>query len=124
MVYRSGPGAEQQLAEIKSNNMDIFGMDYKLYTEKHDTEIPQINVVAYVDPCPRGAFFNTAKAPFDKPEFRRAMSMLMNRQKWADNIWIPPSKPATAFWADYRNLDPFINTESSTTWKTDRKSVV
>jgi peptide/nickel transport system substrate-binding protein len=118
VVYRSGPGAEQQLAEIKSNNMDIFGMDYKLYTEKHDTEIPQINVVAYVDPCPRGAFFNAAKAPFDKPEFRRAMSMLMNRQKWADNIWIPPSKPATAFWADYRNLDPFINTESSTTWKT------
>jgi len=117
VIYRSGPGAEQQLAEIKTNNMDIFGMDYKVYTEKKD-EIKQINLVAYVDPCPRGAFFNAAKAPFDKPEFRRAMSMLMNRQKWADNIWIPPSKPANAFWADYRNLDKFINPDSAKTWMT------
>jgi peptide/nickel transport system substrate-binding protein len=97
--------------------MDVFGMDYTTYTEKKD-EISQINLVAYVDPCPRGAFFNTAKAPFDKAEFRRAMSMLMNRAKWGENIWVPPSKPAVAPWADYRNLDMYINQESNTKWGT------
>ena len=118
VIYRTGPGADQQLAEIKSNNMDIFGMDYNTYKEKHDSEIPQINVVAYVDPCPRGAFFNTQKPNLDKPEFRRALSMLMNRPKWAENIWIPPSKPAVAPWADYRNLDQFINQAANDKWGT------
>ena len=117
VIYRTGPGADQQLAEIQSNNMDIFGMDYTTYVEKK-AEIPQINLIAYVDPCPRGAFFNTAKAPFDKAEFRRAMSMLMNRPKWAENIWVPQSKPAVAPWADYRNLDKFINQEANDKWGT------
>ncbi len=118
VIYRTGPGADQQLAEIKSNNMDIFGMDYNTWKEKHETEIPQINVVAYVDPCPRGAFFNTAHPKLSNADFRRALSMLMNREKWAQNIWIPPSKPAIAPWADYRNLDQFINQEANEKWGT------
>jgi peptide/nickel transport system substrate-binding protein len=118
VIYRSGPAADQMLAEVQTNVTDIFGMDYKTYTEMHDTAIPQINVVAYLDPCPRGAFFNNAKPNLNVPEFRRAMSMLMNRPKWAENIWIPPTKPATALWADYRNMDKFINTASNDKWGT------
>lgn len=116
VVYRTGPGAEQLLAEVKENNMDIFGMSYDLYTQ-NKAAIPQINQVVYVDPCPRGAWFNTAKAPdLTQPEFRRAMSMLMNRPKWGENIWAPPSKPADAPWADYRNLDKYINREANEKW--------
>ncbi len=116
VIYRTGPGAEQQLAEIESNNMDIFGMSYDTYMENKE-DIPQINQVAYVDPCPRGAFFNTAKEPhLSQPEFRRAMSMLMNRPKWAENIWAPPSKPVVAPWADYRNLDEYINYDANEKW--------
>lgn len=118
VIYRSGPAADQIVAEAKANSTDIFGMDYKTYTEQHDSELPHINVVAYLDPCPRGAFFNNAKAPLDKADFRRAMSMLMNRPKWAENIWIPATKPATALWADYRNMDQFINQEANTKWGT------
>ncbi len=118
VIYRSGPSsAEQYLAEAQSNVTDVFGMDYQTYVDMKST-MPQIDLVAYVDPCPRGAFFNTAKAPFDKAEFRRAMSMLMNRSKWAANIWVPPSKAAVAPWADYRNLDKYINPESNAKWGT------
>ncbi len=118
VVYRSGAQtSDQGLAEAKANNSDIFGLDNALFADKKG-DIPQITQVAYVDPCPRGAWFNRAKAPFDKPEFARAMSMLMNRQKWADNIWIPASKPATALWADYRNLDKYINPDSAKKWGT------
>jgi peptide/nickel transport system substrate-binding protein len=118
VIYRSGPSsAEQYLAEAKAGSTDIFGMDYQTYIDKK-ADMPKIDLVAYVDPCPRGAFFNTAKAPFDKAEFRRAMSMIMNRQKWADNIWVPPSKPAVAPWADYRNLDKYINPDSAKKWGT------
>lgn len=115
VVYRTGPGAEQQLAELQDNNTDSFGMDYQTYVDRK-ADIPQINMLGYVDPCPRGAFFNTMVPPFDKAEFRRAMSMLMNRQKWADNIWVPPSKAAVAPWADYRNLDKYINQEANDKW--------
>lgn len=118
VIYRSGPAsAEQYLAEAKSNVTDVFGMDYQTYMDKK-ADMPQIDLAAYVDPCPRGAFFNTAKAPFDKPEFRRAMSMLMNRPKWAANIWVPPSKAAVAPWADYRNLDKYINQDANKKWGT------
>jgi peptide/nickel transport system substrate-binding protein len=44
--------------------------------------------------------------------------MTMNRAKWAANIWIPPSKPSGGLWADYRNLDKYINAEAKTKWKT------
>ena len=118
VIYRSGAQtADQGLAEAKANNSDIFGLDNALYADKKG-DIPQVTQIAYVDPCPRGAFFNRAKAPFDKPEFVRAMSMLMNRQKWADNIWIPASKPAVGLWADYRNLDKYINQDSNKKWGT------
>lgn len=118
VIFRTGPGAEQQLAEIKANTMDVFGMSYDTYVENQG-DISQIDQIAYVDPCPRGAFFNTAKEPhLNQPEFRRAMSMLMNRQKWGENIWSPTSKPATAPWADYRNLDPYINQDANEEWGT------
>ncbi len=118
VIYRTGPAADQMVAEAKNNSTDVFGMDYKTYTEQHDTEFPQINVVAYLDPCPRGAFFNNAAPNLNQPEFRRAMSMLMNRPKWAENIWIPPTQPAKALWADYRNMDQFINQAANDKWGT------
>ena len=118
VIFRSGPAAaEQYLAEAKANVTDVFGMDYQTYIDMR-ADMPQIDLVAYVDPCPRGAFFNTAKPPFDKAEFRRAMSKLMNRPKWADNIWVPPSKAAVAPWADYRNLDMYINQAANDKWGT------
>jgi len=117
-IYRTGPGTDQQLAEVKDNNMDIFGLGYDVWSQNKE-DIPQINQVVYVDPCPRAAWFNTAKGPhLTQPEFRRAMSMLMDREKWAANIWTPPSKPAQGLWADYRNLDEFINEEAKETWGT------
>jgi len=70
--------------------MDIFGLAYDTW-KTNQADIPQINQVVYVDPCPRAAWFNTASNEhLAKPEFRRAMSMLMNREKWAANIWTPP----------------------------------
>jgi peptide/nickel transport system substrate-binding protein len=116
-IYRTGPGADQQLAEVRDNNMDIFGLPYDVW-QQNRADIPQINQVTYVDPCPRAAWFNTTVETLDEPEERRAMSMLMNREKWAANIWTPPSKPAGGLWADYRNLDQFINEEAKETWGT------
>ena len=116
-IYRTGPGADQQLAEIKANNMDIFGLAYDTY-QQNKADIPQINEVTYVDPCPRAAWFNSMQPPLDQPEFRRAMSMLMDREKWGANIWTPPSKPAQGLWADYRNLDKFIDEDAKAQWGT------
>jgi peptide/nickel transport system substrate-binding protein len=115
VVYRTRPDEEQHLVEIQDNHTDIFRISYELYRERRD-DLAHLNVVAYVDPCPRAVFFNTAKPHLDQPAFRRALSMLMNRPKWAESFWVPPSKPAEAFWADYRNLDKFINREANEKW--------
>ena len=72
LTNANAPFARSQRSVGAANTTDIFGMDYQTYMDKKDT-MPQIDLVAYVDPCPRGAFFNTAKPPFDKAEFRRAL---------------------------------------------------
>lgn len=117
VIYRTGPTGEQQLAEAKTNNMDAFGLDYKVYMEQK-AQLPQINYVTYQDPNPRAIWFNKGKEPFNKPEFARALSRLMNRGKWSENVWIPPSRPAKFLWADFRNLDKYVNPESAGKWKT------
>jgi peptide/nickel transport system substrate-binding protein len=117
-IYRTGPTGDQALSEVRDNLTDISGLSYDQY-QANKADLSQISQVLYVDPCPRGVWFNAGKAPhLTQPEFRRAMSMLMNRQKWADNIWSPPSKPAEGLWAEYSILDPYINEEAKATWRT------
>jgi peptide/nickel transport system substrate-binding protein len=116
-IWRTGPGTEQALAEAKEHMPDIGGIGYDTWNQ-NKADLPSINMVTYVDPCPRAAWFNEANKYLEAPEFRRAMSMLMNREKWGANIWVPPSKPAQGLWADYRNLDKYINKEAKDTWGT------
>ncbi len=118
VIYRTGPSSSDQVvADMMANNTDVLGIQYDIFQSKA-ADLKQFSGVAYVDPCPRGAFFNNAKAPFDKPEVRRALSMLMNREKWGENIWVPPSQPAKGLWANYRNMDQYINPASAEKWKT------
>jgi peptide/nickel transport system substrate-binding protein len=118
VIYRSGPSSNDQVvADMTANNTDVLGLQYDIF-QTQAAQLKQFSGIAYVDPCPRGGWFNNAKAPFDKPEVRRALSMMMNREKWGQNIWAPPSKPAKGLWADYRNMDQYINPESAAKWKT------
>jgi peptide/nickel transport system substrate-binding protein len=117
-IYRAGSGGEQLLADLKDNSTDIFYWEYDPY-QANKADVPQVVQIPYVDPCPRGAWFNAANGPhMPKPEFRRALSMLMNRETWATNIWRPTSKPAEGLWADYSNLDVYINEEAKQKWGT------
>lgn len=116
-IWRTGPAAEQALAEAHEGLPDIGGISYDTWVQNQG-DLPEWDMVTYVDPCPRAAWFNETNQYLEAPEFRRAMSMLMNRQKWGENIWSPPSKPAQGLWADYRNLDKYINQEAKDTWGT------
>jgi len=117
VIYRVGTQdrPEVQLAEAKANKMDMMRMQWDNYVQIQD-EITHFNNVNYLDPCPRGAWFNAAQPHVEHPEFRRALSMLMNREKWAQNLWAPASRPAKAFWADYQHMEPFVNYEANDKW--------
>jgi len=118
VIYRTGPTGDQLLSEVQDNLADITSLSYDQY-QINKAHLPQIEQVTYVDPCPRGVWFNCGKEPhLTQPEFRRAMSMLMDRETWAANIWSPTSKPAEGLWADYDILDPYINEEAKATWGT------
>jgi len=118
VVYRSTPAAEQNTEDIKQGLIDVGGMDYKTYLYlKANGELPDFVQYPWLDPCPRGLWFNCAKEPdIIKPEFRRAMSMLCDRESWAANIWFPPSLPAKGFWTGYPLWDKYINEESKAKW--------
>ena len=114
VIYRSAPAAEQVVADIKENLLDVGGMDYKTYLDlKAAGELPDFEQFPWLDPCPRGLWFNCAKEPdIVKPEFRRALSMLCDRESWAENIWFPPSLPAKGYWTGYPLWDQYINEDS------------
>jgi peptide/nickel transport system substrate-binding protein len=118
VVYRSTPAAEQNTADIKEGLIDVGGMDYKTYLYlKANGELPDFVQFPWLDPCPRGLWFNCAQEPdIIKPEFRRAMSMLCDRESWAQNIWFPPSVPAKGFWTGYPLWDKYINEDSKKKW--------
>jgi len=111
---------EMALELTRKHVFDTAQISYQVWLE-HKDEFPTIQPFGfYNDACVRSYFFNCAKGPhLTKPEFRRAICMLMNREKWATKIYPPPGAPvAKGPWPGYANMDQFINEEAKRKWGT------
>ncbi|OHV12191.1 ABC transporter substrate-binding protein [Kushneria phosphatilytica] len=86
LVFSITPDASVRLQKLKANECQIMAYPNPadLGELKNDSNItmksaPGLNT-GYL-------FFNTTKAPFDKPEVRRALSMAVNREAIIDSIY-------------------------------------
>ena len=80
-VHYGAYGAIPNVDVVRLEKMDSIGVTTDGYA--------MINPMALIE-------FNTTKPPFDKPEARRAVSLLLDRQFLIDNIWFGYGKPATS----------------------------
>ena len=63
---------------------------------------------AWSDPCPRQLDINTTVAPWDNPNMRRALSLMIDRQEIIDFAYEGTSIPSRTLFVEYGSMEPFI----------------
>lgn len=64
---------------------------------------------AWADPCPRELSFNTEVAPWDNPDLRRAVSLIINRNQNIAIAYEGTTIPSRSIFVEYGGMDPYIS---------------
>ena len=64
---------------------------------------------AWSDPCPRQLDINTTVAPWDNPNMRQALSLLIDRQEIVDFAYEGTTIPSRTIFVEYASMEPFIS---------------
>ncbi len=64
---------------------------------------------AWPDPCPRQMTLNTTVAPWDDPNMRKAISLIIDRNQLVNVAYEGTSVPSRTMFVEYPAMDPFIN---------------
>ncbi|MGC8718316.1 MAG: ABC transporter substrate-binding protein, partial [bacterium] len=109
VVYRTSPPPDADLQDIINNVIDhAHNIDYT-QMEVAMKKNPNIIIAPFLDPCPRGIWFNCASGPTADPRVRWALSYLVNREKIAKTLWLPETTPAKYPWAAYKYMERFVD---------------
>jgi peptide/nickel transport system substrate-binding protein len=109
VVYRTSPPPDADLQDLVNNVIDhAHNIDY-LQMEAAMKRNPNVIIAPFLDPCPRGIWFNCATGPTADPRVRWAISYLVNREKMAKTLWKPETTPAKYPWAAYKYMEQFAS---------------
>jgi peptide/nickel transport system substrate-binding protein len=64
---------------------------------------------AWLDPCPRQMTFNTTVAPWDNPDMRKAVSLIINRNQNNAIAYEGTSIPSRTMFVEYGGMFPYID---------------
>ncbi len=64
---------------------------------------------AWADPCPRQLSFNTTVAPWDDPNMRKAVSLIIDRNQIINVAYEGTSTPSSTMFVQYGGMQPFID---------------
>jgi peptide/nickel transport system substrate-binding protein len=70
-----------------------------------ETDLPY----SWSDPCPRQLDFNTTVAPWDNPNMREALSLIIDRQEIVDFAYEGTTIPSNTMFVEYGAMAPFID---------------
>jgi peptide/nickel transport system substrate-binding protein len=103
-VWLRRPEPDVAVFEWEAGNYDLGRMPGQLSTRLISSN-PNLRLLIHNDPCPRGIVFNVEKTPLNDPEFRHALSLLLDRQKVA-NLASVPGYVTLVPWANSGEPDP------------------
>lgn len=69
-----------------------------------ETDLPY----SWSDPCPRQLDINTTVAPWDNPNMREALSLIIDRQEIVDFAYEGTTIPSNTLFVEYGAMSPFI----------------
>jgi peptide/nickel transport system substrate-binding protein len=112
-VFRTAPVPDTAVQDFKQAKVDVGGYDQVHVQALIDAGYKNAIITPMIDPCPRGFIINCdpSKGVLAEPQFRYAISMLVDRQKMASSIWVPQTTPATYPWAAYPNNKKWENAD-------------
>jgi peptide/nickel transport system substrate-binding protein len=64
---------------------------------------------AWADPCPRELSFNTTVPPWDNPDLRRAVSLIINRNRNIEIAYEGTTIPSRTMFVEYGGMNPYID---------------
>jgi peptide/nickel transport system substrate-binding protein len=64
---------------------------------------------AWADPCPRQLSFNTTVAPWDDPNMRKAVSLIIDRNQIIEVAYEGTTTPSSTMFVQYGGMQPFID---------------
>jgi peptide/nickel transport system substrate-binding protein len=64
---------------------------------------------AWADPCPRQLSFNTTVEPWNDPNMRKAISLIINRNEIINIAYEGTSTPSSTMFVQYGGMEPYIN---------------
>lgn len=64
----------------------------------------------WLDPCPRQMSLNHATEPWNHPDMRRALSLIIDRQQLVAIAYEGTSIPSKTIFVEYAGMEPYINT--------------
>ena len=64
---------------------------------------------AWADPCPRQLSFNTTVAPWDDPNMRKAVSLIIDRNQIIAVAYEGTSEPSKTMFVQYGGMSPYID---------------
>lgn len=64
---------------------------------------------AWADPCPREISFNTEKAPWDNPDVRKAVSLIIDRNQIIEVAYEGTTTASRTMFVEYGGMAPYID---------------
>jgi peptide/nickel transport system substrate-binding protein len=109
-------GTEESKALLMANHQLDSVMDISLGAfEAIQAQNPNVTAwyadapYAWPDPCPRQMTLNTTVAPWDNPDMRKAISLIIDRNQLIQIAYEDTSVPSKTMFVQYPAMDPFIN---------------
>jgi peptide/nickel transport system substrate-binding protein len=109
-------GSEESKAQLMSNNqldsaMNITPGAFEAIQARNPNVIAWYDELPYAwaDPCPRQLSFNTTVAPWDDPNMRRAISLIIDRNQIIDVAYEGTSTASETMFVDYGGMRPYID---------------
>lgn len=109
-------GSEENKALLMSNNqldsaMNITPGAFEAIQARNPNATSWFSDLPYswADPCPRQLSFNTAVAPWDDPNMRKAISMIIDRNQIINVAYEGTSTPSSTMFVQYGGMSPYID---------------
>ena len=115
LIWVVAPSEDQKALLMSSHQLDsamnlTLGAFQAIQAQNPNVEAWHTDLpYAWADPCPRELALNTQVAPWDDANMRKAVSLLISRNRDVNIAYEGTTIPSRSMFVEYGAMDPYIN---------------
>jgi len=115
LIWRTTNTEDSRVALMSDGDMDVSNSVSLLAFEIIQAANPNVIAwtddlpYAWADPCPRQLDINTTVAPWDNPNMREALSLIVDREEIVAFAYEGTTEPSSTMFVQYGAMSPFID---------------